>query len=198
MKTLQSTLADQDIRPLLRSHLRDNAGRADFVMLEELGVCRGRVRIDIAVVNGSFCGYEIKSDRDSLRRLAEQVQFYDKVLDRATLVVGKRHLDEASRIIPEWWGILCIDPAAGARRFRSLRAGTWNPGRDPRALVEFLWLENAVALLEAQGAARGIRGKPRRVVWDRICENFQIDEIAAAVREHLKARARQSGLQSPS
>jgi hypothetical protein len=191
MERLHTTLADQDIRPILRSHLRKNACETDSVMLEELGLCRGRVRIDVAVVNGSFCGYEIKSDRDSLRRLAEQVEFYNKVLDQATLVVGERHIREAVSMIPEWWGILCVDPTYGAPRLNSLRAVTKNPKRDPRALVELLWLENAIALLEAHGAARGIKGKPRRVVWDRVCEHFQIDEIAAAVRAHLKTRATQ-------
>ena len=64
-------------------------------MVDELGVCRGQVRIDVAVVNGRFHGYEIKSDRDSLRRLDGQVDLYSKVLDRATIVVGDRHFTEA-------------------------------------------------------------------------------------------------------
>ena len=44
--------------------LWDGKGKID---VEELGVCRGRVRVDVAVVNGTLHGYEIKSDRDSLR-----------------------------------------------------------------------------------------------------------------------------------
>jgi hypothetical protein len=33
-----------------------------------------------------------------------------------------------------------------------------------------------------------VRSKPRDKVWDRICECCQLDEIAAAVRDHLKRR----------
>src|SRR5262249_26817602 len=81
-------LFDSGIRPGLRSWLRlKHADESDTVLIEELGLCRGRVRVDVAVVNGLLHGYEIKSDRDSLRRLAGQVEVYGKVLDRATLVI---------------------------------------------------------------------------------------------------------------
>lgn len=46
-----------------------------------------------------------------------------------------------------------------------------------------------MALLEERDAARGVRGKSRRIVWDRVCDRFDVDEIAAAVRARLKTRA---------
>jgi hypothetical protein len=63
-----------------------------------------------------------------------------------------------------------------------------NPRRDPRALVEFLWAGDALALLEARGAARGVRGRPRRFLWERIVQELRLSEIASAVRVQLKAR----------
>ena len=183
-------LGDPDVRPALRSTLvAKHAGQPETVIIEELGVCRGRVRVDVAVVNGSLHGYEIKSDRDSLRRLNRQVAMYSHVLDQATLVVGDRHLADALQFVPEWWGVLHSRPSPKGLRFKTLRRGRKNSQRNPRSLVELLWLEHAVALLAQRNAARGVRGKPRRVVWDRICEHFSVDEIAAAVRAHLKARA---------
>ena len=185
-----ATLGDADIRPPLRTRLRAAYLRdVDTVVLEELGLCRGQVRVDLAVVNGILHGYEIKSDRDSLRRLAGQVGLYGKVLDRATLVVGRSHLDEAMDLVPEWWEVLLIRPTPKGVQFKTVRRGRKNSGRDPRALVELLWLDHAIALLDQRDAARGVRSKPRRVVWDRVCECFDVDEIAAAVRSHLKARA---------
>ena len=59
--------------------------------------------------------------------------------------------------------------------------------------MELLWLDEALSLLEKRGVARGVRGKPRRIVWDRLCEQLEVDEIAAAVRSHLKARAKRQG-----
>ncbi|MBI2571911.1 MAG: sce7726 family protein [Candidatus Schekmanbacteria bacterium] len=187
-------LRDADIRPALRSSLLGkHAGEADTVIIEELGVCRGRVRVDVAVVNGIIHGYEIKSDRDTLRRLSTQIDFYGKVLDRATLVVGEHHLSHALDILPAWWGVLRVQQTPRNDRFKTIRRGRKNPNKDPRSLVELLWLDDALALLEAREVARGVRGRPRRIVWDRVCEHFSVDEIAAAVRAQLKARAAPQG-----
>jgi hypothetical protein len=183
-------LGDSAIRPALRSRLVGEHGQdADTVLIEELGLCRGHVRIDIAVVNGLLHGYEIKSDRDSLRRLGTQVDVYGKVLDQATLVVGDRLLASALDVVPAWWGVLRVRPTSQGLQFRTVRRPRRNPQRDPRVLVELLWSDQAMALLEQRNAARGVRGKPRRVVWDRVCDHFGVDEIAAAVRARLKARA---------
>jgi hypothetical protein len=185
-------LGDSDIRPVLRSRLRlKHANDADTVIIEELGLCRGQVRVDVSVVNGLLHGYEIKSDRDSLRRLTAQTELYGKVLDRATMVVGYRHLAEILDTLPIWWGILLVQRSTHGLRLKTVRKPRNNPTRDPRSLVELLWFDNAMALLEERNAARGFRGKPRWIVWDRICELFCVKEIAKAVRDHLKARAKQ-------
>jgi hypothetical protein len=182
-------LGDKDVRPALLARLLvEYQCEPDTIFIEELGLCRGQVRIDLAVVNGQLHGFEIKSDRDSLRRLSGQVDIYNKVFDRVTLVVGDRHLDEAVNILPTWWGILRIIREKDGIRFKPLRKGRMNPRRERRALVELLWLEEALALLEQRNEAHGIRGKPRRVVWDKLCKCYTTDEIAENVRQRLKAR----------
>ena len=95
-------LGDSDIRAVLRSRLfLKHPDEADTVVIEELGLCRGQVRVDVAVVNGLLHGYEIKSDRDSLCRLGVQVEVYGKVFDQATLVVGDRHMVNQIQRIPQ-------------------------------------------------------------------------------------------------
>ena len=177
---------DADIRFALHSSI--HAANGDTVIIDELGLCRGKVRVDVAAIDVVLHGYEIKSDRDSLRRLGVQVELYSKTCDRATLVIGERHLARALKIVPAWWGILKTEVFGEDLRFMTLRKGRKNPQRDPRALVELLWLDDAIALLEERGVSRGIRGKPRRVVWDRVCQHFSEDEIAENVRNHLKTR----------
>lgn len=188
-----AALSDAEIRPALRAHLRAAyLHDPSTVLVEELGLCRGQVRVDLAVVNGILHGYEIKSDRDSLRRLGGQVDFYGRVLDRATLVVGTRHHDEVLDLVPEWWGVLLAQSRPQGLRLKTVRRGRKNPSRDPRALAELLWLDDALSLLEQRDAARGVRGKPRRPVLDKVCDRFKVEEIAAAVRSHLKARGARS------
>lgn len=173
------SLDDSGIRLALRSNLliKHAAEENATVVIEELGLCRGQVRVDIAVVNGSIHGYEIKSDRDTLRRLAVQVDVYSKVLDHATLVVGDRHVNDAFHLVPAWWGLLHVYWTENGIRFETIRHARMNPNRDPHSLVELLWLDDAIALLEARNAARGVRGKPRYVVWERVCEHFCVEEI---------------------
>jgi hypothetical protein len=123
-----------------------------------------------------------------LRRLNSQVEAYGKVFDRLTLVVGERHVAVAKRSIPTWWGLIRASSGKDGPGFSVVRKAKPNPARDARALVELLWADDALALLEAHGAARGLRGKPKRLLWDRIAADFRIGEIAAAVRRQLKAR----------
>src|SRR3972149_9340893 len=76
---------------LRKRHAQDNKLR----IIEELGVNHGTARIDIAVVNGIMHGYEIKSDQDTLQRLPEQMNIFNAVFNKVTLVVGKSHLYDA-------------------------------------------------------------------------------------------------------
>ncbi len=198
---------DLEIRAALLADLRGtHAADDDAALVEELGVCRGQVRVDVALVNGALHGYEIKSDRDSLRRLARQAEVYGKVLDRATLVTGERHLKHAQAAIPPWWGVVLAQPVSVSPRRRpsslamhltSVRTESPNPGRQARALAELLWLDDVIGLLDERQALRGYRGKPRRVVWDRLCEVYTLDEVGAAVRARLKVRAAQRAGQPP-
>jgi hypothetical protein len=195
VNALASPLGDPEIRAALLDRLHQrHAAESDVAIVEELGLCRGQVFVDVTVVNGALHGYEIKSDRDSLRRLAGQVAIYSRVLDRATLVVGSRHVGEAIDFVPAWWQILVADTTRYGLRFRQRRRGRANPARDRRALVELLWHNDAVELLAACDALRSYRRRRRSEIWDRICELYGIDEIADVVRAKLRARSVQRSL----
>ena len=61
-------MRDADVRLVLKHALVARYGETDTIIVEELGLCRGSVRADIAVINGLMKGFEIKSDRDTLQR----------------------------------------------------------------------------------------------------------------------------------
>jgi hypothetical protein len=186
-------LGDPEIRALLKARVFAAKDKTTVrpVLIEELGLLRRRVRVDIAVVGDLIHGYEIKSDRDTLRRLPRQVMVYGEICDRATLVVGARFVEDALEILPSWWGVFAVlSGKSGINRLVRRRASRPNPARSARSLAEFLWMEEALRLLEARGGVRGYRGKPRSVLWDRICDLYTVDEIASEVRLRLKARPR--------
>ena len=188
--TQESASRDTEVRPALREYLeRQELAASDATLIEELGLCQGRVRIDLATVSSVLHGYEIKSNRDRLSRLSSQAATYNRVLDRVTLVVGSRHIKAALRLVPQWWGVLLVRAGIEGVSLDPWRPAAENPDQDPRALVELLWRDEALELLECHDAAAGVRSKPRPAVWDRVCEVLDLPQIRSAVRYRLRARA---------
>lgn len=104
-------LKDSDIRRLLKKKLTSiDEFRLDpsTIVIDELDVCSGLARVDVAVVNGKLHGFEIKSERDNLDRLSSQIELYSKVFNMVTLVVSESHLSKAKEMVPKWWGIDCV------------------------------------------------------------------------------------------
>src|SRR5688572_30584359 len=102
------TMRDRDIRTSLHQQLeRAHRHYADETLfIDELGLCQGNARIDLAVVNGSLSGYEIKSECDTLQRLPHQIEVYSRALDYITIVASETHIDKIIVLIPEWWGVI--------------------------------------------------------------------------------------------
>lgn len=185
----ESVVRDAQVRPALRAYLEQRQLTGpDTLVVEELGLCQGRARIDLATVSGILHGYEIKSPRDRLTRLASQAATYSRVLDRVTLVVGPRHMEAALRLIPRWWGVLLVRGSTKGVFLDRFRRAAANPEQDPRALVELLWRDEALELLERHNAVAGVRSKPRPAVWDRVCEALDMTQIRSAVQHRLMAR----------
>jgi hypothetical protein len=67
-------------------------------------VPRSHERAGMVVVGRSLDAFEIKSERDTLRRLPRQALAHERLFDRCTLVVAERHSDHAAAMLPEWWG----------------------------------------------------------------------------------------------
>ena len=182
-------LKDIDIRKRLLSSLnKAHYGEPDTLIIEELGLCQGDARIDVAVINGSMEGYEIKSERDVLKRLPGQVEIYNRILDTITIVASTRHIKKVRKIVPRWWGISEVVMKAEAIQIKDIRDPKKNPKIDPKAVVQLLWRDEALAALESIGLSRGVVSKPRNVLWDRLVENLNIYDLCALVRNQLRIR----------
>ena len=97
---------DALIRQALTDELNNRKSGKTSRIVQELGVWHGVARIDIALIDSHLHGFEIKSDRDTLDRLLNnQMEVYNAVFDRVTLVVGGHLFIEAFKLIPEWWGL---------------------------------------------------------------------------------------------
>ena len=185
-------MRDRDIRTNLRRELerahRDFASETLFI--NEFGLCQGNARVDVAVVNGSLSGYEIKSEKDTLQRLPHQVDIYSRALDYVTIVVSELHLQKVTNLIPEWWGIIGAFYDQGDIKFNLARQPLENPSVDPLSVAQLLWRPEALTLLGEWGQDKGMASKPRRLLWKKLAESQSLDELRRAVRRTLKVRAR--------
>lgn len=182
---------DRDIRAIIKKELmRRHAREEDTLVLDELGLRHGAARIDLVVVNERLHGYEIKSDRDSLRRLPEQIRVYSSVMDRVTLVVAYRHAYEALRMVPEWWGVRLAETKkqSGTVVLSGARPARNNPKVDLNAVVALLWRDEALAIIEEMGAAGGVRSKRRNEIYRRLVELSDPDSLRFRIRQQLKRR----------
>ncbi len=178
------------IRSTLKEDLKNRHAKDKKVrIIEELGVGHGVARIDIAVVNGIMYGYEIKSDRDTLQRLPEQMNVFNAVFDRLTLVVGKNHLYKAIHIVPDWWGITVAKVGTnGQMIFHAIREPENNQEQVRISIARLLWREEALQVLEERNKAKGIRSKPREFIYERLASVLDADSLKERVSALLISR----------
>ncbi|MER8553595.1 sce7726 family protein [Mesorhizobium sp. M1217] len=68
----------------------------------------GTCKADLVILNGTATAYEIKSERDSLGRLANQVQNYQKVFATVNVIASEDHIEGVRQVVPENVGIMCL------------------------------------------------------------------------------------------
>jgi len=129
-------LKDSDIRGPLHIWLeQQHVCDVDTNIIHELPIPRPSARVDIALVNGELCGFEIKSDVDTLCRLPRQIASFSSVFDRVSIVTTSRHLKSVRHIVPKWWGI-CLANKDGT--FSVRRKGSYNRNLNTENLLYLL------------------------------------------------------------
>lgn len=181
---------DGDVRKAAHEKLLAHAKeRDDTIVIDELGLHNGACRVDIAVVNGHIRGIEIKAEADNLNRLASQVSAYGTVVDTATLIVAKRHLDAALKALPEWWGIIVATRCANhSIRFNRVRSDRVNRHVEPLKLLRLIWRTEAVELLAALKPGLNASSWNRDQLYAEIARILPKTRLRAEVRRILKAR----------
>ncbi len=182
-------MRDIDVRLAVRSRLlAEHEGDSDTRIVEEMGIWHGSVRIDMAVINGALSGYELKSERDTLERLPAQAGLYSQVFDQIHLVAAAKHVRHAEADVPEWWGLMIAHAERDGVQLELLRPAQQNPSVEAIQIARLLWRDEALALLEAAEAARGVRSGSREKIALRLTETFALPELSAKVRRCLKDR----------
>ena len=183
-----SYIRDVDIRPILRKKLGKSLP-SDAVIIEEMSIPQHDNRIDLAVVNGSLHGFEIKSDADSLLRLPAQCVAYNSLFDEVTLVSGERHVDSAMKIVPDWWGVwLSAVRADGQIELLTYRETQPNPSPDASTIVRLLWRHEVEKLVKGLGLRSRTSHWYMHELNTLLVAEAPIDELRRATRLALKSR----------
>lgn len=165
---------------------RRDLGRMNCI--EELGICGGESRVDLAVLEGTIHGFEIKSEKDTLSRLTSQMAYYGRALGYVTAVTSGKHIDALISQVPKWWGVFEAQRTPDRIVITPVRQSTRNPAIDPYAVAQFLWREEALDVLNDFGLDSGVRGKPRSKLWERLSDSLAVDDLTKLVSSKLQER----------
>jgi len=152
-------LSEQCIREFVKSRiprLVKSSSRA--LLVEEMEICSGYVRVDLAVIGDHFIGIELKGPKDNVTRLPRQVKAYSQCFDRVVLVVHESLAQKARPIIPDWWGLVVSLQKGNQLSYKFERRPKPNPDLDLDVLLSLLWREEMDSLL---ADLLGIMPKPR-------------------------------------
>lgn len=176
-------VTEADVRQSLRAEALASAPpRAEAIY--EFWVPQSNERADVAVIGSMLDGFEIKTDRDSLKRLPRQADAYNRVFDRCYAVLAPRHVGRATEMLPPWWGVVVIEDSMS---FRVLRDAEANAGVHPETLVRLLWRDEAYAALCDLGFPPD-PGVGRFRMWEALLTLLDLDGLKRVVRDLLLLR----------
>jgi hypothetical protein len=158
---------DAEIRAALhRKALRAFHRCNETLVIDELGLAHAKARIDVAVINGSLHGFEIKSAADTLMRLPRQLELYGQCLEKLTIVCAEKHIPGVRDLAPPWCGIMKVTKGPrGGIMFITVREPKRNPNIQPYRLAHLLWRSEAVALLTQANASPKVLRAPRKTLY---------------------------------
>ncbi|GAA2033744.1 hypothetical protein GCM10009720_12840 [Yaniella flava] len=111
----------------------------------------GKSRVDLAILNGKSTAYEIKSDRDSLKRINSQLDDYAKFFEEVYVVTSENRQNEVIASIPESTGLLILTSASKPALRTIRKSQNHTSQNDPEIISDSLRLSEAKELLTLLG-----------------------------------------------
>ena len=181
-------LNDKALRDSLRKFLQHTI-KQGAIVVEEFNLMHGITRIDVLVIDTYMHGFELKSDRDNLDRLPQQVHAYNSALDFISIVVTEGWASKAIELIPGWWGVqLALQSTDGEIQLHSLRSPIFNPKVNLRYTADLLAREEALFLLDEIGAVENFWGATKAKICNHLIELSEPDWLRFKINQQLKNR----------
>ncbi len=188
MRQDSKRLSESDLRDALKAHLQGQMS-PHAQLVEELGIEHGGARIDVAVIDQALTGFEIKSDFDTLDRLANQMHAYHRVFDSLTLVTTADFVSQVDQLLPPWWGIwqAAWSESEGVS-LTSVRAATGNPRQEAHSILSLLWRDEALSLLRTHSTEKINAHASRAKHYEQLAGLADLHTLRDWVTAMLRAR----------
>ncbi|MEO6680356.1 MAG: sce7726 family protein [Pseudomonas sp.] len=159
------------------------------LVIDELGVAHGKIRADIAVLNGTIHGFEIKSSKDTLSRLPEQLIEYSRCFEKVSIIAAPNHLDKLLLMLPEWCGIiLATKGSKGGVTFKTIRRAKKNPHIEIHAMAYFLWRKEIIDILTQFGVNERSLKTSREKLYRLLPAKIKTKELTQLIKEKFMSR----------
>ncbi len=183
--TAVCTVASEEV---VRDALRRQVLAESDVQLavDEFWVPRSNERADLVVIGRSMDGFEIKTERDTLRRLPRQALAYGRVFDCCSVVIAEKHCYHATEVLPSWWGISTIF-VSETITFVAVRCPQPNPAIDIETIVRLLWRDEVISALSRLGQEADQRSS-RGALWEELLGAVSTEQLRNIVRQAMLDR----------
>lgn len=182
---------DSDIRKILYSDFLQEKkfikNPEDTIIIDEFSGGYSTARIDISVLNGSFHGYEIKSERDTLERLPNQIEYYRKIFEYITIVTTEKYIEKISQIVPDFFGIFIVQKNRNGLKLKKIKSPKKNKNIDYWELSKLLWKDELKEILK-ENKIKKVSSLTRLELTKKVAENIPSNIIKKFVLMKIKNR----------
>lgn len=172
-----------------RKWLKRQHNCSKTIVIDELGLAHGKQRIDIAVLNGTLHGYEIKSSKDTLGRLEQQLSVYESYFEKLSIVTAENHLSGVLELSPKWSEIIILRKGKrGGIHFSQYRKACKNPNININSVLHLLWRKEALDFIEHLGLQGDHSKKTRVNLYEAISEEVSFEEVLSWTKSCFNSR----------
>nr|WP_136251522.1 sce7726 family protein [Ningiella ruwaisensis] len=178
-------MTDPEIRQLLFSRLAKRKTFDDSQICEEIPIQNGLVRADVVLCGNKLECFEIKSHKDTLKRLFAQGWHYGQCFDQVNLICATKHIDKSLGIIPRWWGVFEV---TGSGSLTMLRKAQNNPQISSHGMADLLENNKAREILKQFGSSKGVSRMSHSQLQKAIGEQLSVSQLRELTKRALIER----------
>lgn len=177
---MMKKLYDKDIREaLIKKISKFNVNK----IVEELYIHNGNAIADVVTITTKniHC-YEIKSDVDNVKRIIKQGEFFNLSFNKITLVTTQKHIENALKFAPKYWGIILVNLKENDITLKYVRKNSYNKYFDKEAALKILWKEELLKLVSIKKNLR------KELIIKYISDNNSRNKVLTMLTKSLEER----------